>query len=264
MVRHSGRLLARYHDEWGQIEVIEEGGERSLYFGSEHRQSTLYPHAPTALALSYTRAMLASLLFVPDPARILLVGLGGGSLVRFLRHYLPDSELDIVELRPCVIDAARHWFDIDAGERLTITCGEGGEFMRQSAAERYDILLIDAYSANGMAPEVSSSDFFAACHATMRASAVLALNLWQGESELMHATLDNLKEHFDTSVQQLRMSGKDNLVVLAQRDGKLDSHDAQLSDRARHWQRRSGLNLGEWLQQMRQQQPRRWLHWLRR
>jgi len=56
--------------------------------------------APDTLELHYTRTMMSFLLFSPQPRRALMIGLGGGSIAKFMRRFMPDTQLTVVEIRP--------------------------------------------------------------------------------------------------------------------------------------------------------------------
>src|SRR5689334_14676453 len=83
------------------IEVSEEAGIRYLHFGSDWVQGAMRIKKPFALELQYTREMLACLLWRPHaewPRRVLLIGLGAGSLLKFLHRHCPAARLHVVEI----------------------------------------------------------------------------------------------------------------------------------------------------------------------
>jgi spermidine synthase len=94
------------------VEVNEKNGVRYLHLGSETIQSAMRRSRPNELELSYTRCMMAFLLFVPTPTRVVMIGLGGGSLARFVYHNLPETRITAVEISPQVVSAARQFFEL--------------------------------------------------------------------------------------------------------------------------------------------------------
>ena len=92
---YRGRKLCSVRDAGQLIEVFDDGKSRSLHFGTPARQSSMALDAPDRLQLPYTQAMMAFLLFQPQPEAVLMVGLGGGSMAKFLlRHERAVSALD--------------------------------------------------------------------------------------------------------------------------------------------------------------------------
>ena len=69
--------------------IGESAQERTLYFSLDNIQSRMRLDDPWALDLSYTRKVMSFLLFRAAPRRILMVGLGGGSLAKYCYRYLP-------------------------------------------------------------------------------------------------------------------------------------------------------------------------------
>ena len=71
--------------------AIDNGRRRSLHFSLAHVQSAMRIEEPFALELAYTRKMMAFRLFLPDPKRVLIIGLGGGSLAKYCYRHLPQT-----------------------------------------------------------------------------------------------------------------------------------------------------------------------------
>jgi spermidine synthase len=115
---HSERSLYR------EVLVYEDGSERCMCFTRQcriGRQSCIDVRHPERFALNYTRMMLGGMLFSsPDPKRVLLVGLGGGSIPTALREILPDARIDIVEIDPAVTRVARRFFDFKDDARIRV------------------------------------------------------------------------------------------------------------------------------------------------
>ncbi|WP_434516061.1 hypothetical protein AB6Q56_05290 [Dechloromonas sp. ARDL1] len=100
----AGELRAQLLDEsYPKPFVIDNGKSRFLYFNVRLMQSEMSLKAPNDLAIRYTQKMMAFLLFQPRPKRIALIGLGGGSLVKFCYHRMPGTHMTAVELDPEVI-----------------------------------------------------------------------------------------------------------------------------------------------------------------
>ena len=97
------RLFANWRmrkpaDAADAVHVSEKFGVRSLHIGSETIQSSMRIARPYDLELSYTRSMMAFLLFNERPGRVLMIGLGGGSLAKFIYHRLPWVTTEVVEV----------------------------------------------------------------------------------------------------------------------------------------------------------------------
>ena len=112
------------------VYVTERFGVRSLHIGSDTIQSSMRIARPNDLELAYTRSMMAFLLFNERPARLLMIGLGGGSLAKFVYHRMPQTATEVAEISPQVVAIARRLFQVPAAdERLTVRVCDGAEFV---------------------------------------------------------------------------------------------------------------------------------------
>jgi spermidine synthase len=170
---------------------------------------------PDHIELPYLRAMLVGLVFVPAPARILILGLGGGSLPRFLLQHYPDTVIEVVESRAAMVDVARDYFGLSDCAGLNIRIADGGEYLQQCLTEgqcRYDLVLVDVFDDQGLAPMVMRHDFFAALASLVNVGGVAAVNLWSGHEESFRAVMRLLKLYFPNGAYSLPVMGRGNVV----------------------------------------------------
>ena len=75
---------------------------------------------------------------------MLIVGLGGGAMVRFLTHHDPQVQIDAVEIDPAVVRLADQYFDVRSGGNVRVHTADAVAFM-ESTTDRYDLILMDAF-----------------------------------------------------------------------------------------------------------------------
>lgn len=148
-----------------------------LAFGPGTGQSRMLRWFPDRLLIDYTRTMLAALLHVPAPRDVGIVGLGGGSQVKFLHRHLPTARLEVCEIDPAVIALRREFRIPDDGPRLCIRQADAARLLPERPAA-YDLLLVDGYDASGLPPALSTADFYRSCRASLRPGGALAVNLY--------------------------------------------------------------------------------------
>lgn len=216
---YDGLVVHQSQSDDGMIEVVDLGDTRSMHFGTFPRQSSMSLKTPHTLELTYTEAMMACLLLNPNPKRILVVGLGGGSLVKFLLHHFPECEIDVIEYRQDVVNVAHQYFDVPADEqRLNIHVGDGYLFVQQRYYQddaSYDMLLVDAYDHIGMAASVGAQVFFDACAGVLSDSGVMSINLWGSDKPLFNQTMTRINQSFDGRSMILPVKDKGNVIGLA-------------------------------------------------
>lgn len=208
--------------------LAESSTATSLRFAGHQIQSQMWNHAPDALALDYTQTMMGFVLFHLAPPRIGMIGLGGGSLVKFCHRNLPDSAMEVVENSPLVMDL-RSIFQVPPDdERLVVHLADGADHMVR-ARNSYDVLLLDAYDRVGIPPPLATLRFYLQCRRALRANGVLVANIARGQAQGADP-IDRIAAVFGEQMLVVRDSEACNDVVFAW-VGELD--DAHLSDRGR-------------------------------
>jgi len=146
--RTAGQLEHEEVSAFSRIRVRRDGDVRALTFvrdnGEEAVQSRLDLTAPHTLMSSYARSMFASYFYQPHPRRVLVVGLGGGAMVRFLTHHEPQVHIDAVEIDPVVVRLADEYFGVRSGGNVRVHTADAVTFV-ESTADRYDLILMDAF-----------------------------------------------------------------------------------------------------------------------
>lgn len=79
------------------------------------------------------------------PARILLIGLGGGGLCMFLRKFLPKADITVVDIDDHMLQVATKWFGLVQDDRLKVTILDGLDYLKQcdEKGEKFDAILFD-------------------------------------------------------------------------------------------------------------------------
>ena len=206
-------------DEHVRPYVYDSLDSRSLHFSIGEIQSRMRLDAPDALDLDYTRTMMGWLLFKPQPARIAMIGLGGGSLAKFCHRHLSAAALLVVEINPHVI-ALRDTFQVPADSaRFRVLQGDGAAFVRDTD-ERFDVLMVDAFDADGMPAELGAPRFYDDAHDVLTPDGLLVVNLHAGHPHCP-VYVERIRRSFHG--QLLRVNDRDgsNAVIFASRGGPL-------------------------------------------
>jgi spermidine synthase len=243
MRKYQGEVIHQSHDQLGGIEVVEDSLNRSLHFGTDARQSSMLLRDPYQLSLSYTRAMCAALLFCEEPRRVLLLGLGGGSLAKFLLHHFPQCHIDAVEFRPEVHRVAQQHFALPEEPRLQVVYDDAGHFVRRhnSAEGDYDLMLVDAFLDHGIAYSVCGMSFFDACREQLSPDGVLSMNLWSDDRVHSSDFIEDMGLSFNNQVLRLPVEGKANVIGIATRQAAVKKQLRALDETAKRLEQRTTI-----------------------
>jgi spermidine synthase len=234
--------------------ILDDGRVRRLYFTLSFIQSAMRLKDPHALDLAYTRKMMAFLLFQPNPKRILLIGLGGGSLAKFCHRHLPRARVTAVEIDPTVI-AMSGQFGVAPDERLAIVQADAADYLPTAQADT-DVLLLDGFDRHGIAPSLGNPAFFDAARRRLRPHGLLVANL-AGAEDVWRPHLAMLRDAFQERVILVRVGGGDNHIVFAFADPNFPPPWPLLEKTAQGLQRRHGLDYPEFLRKLKRAATRR-------
>ncbi len=219
MNRASGKLVHRQHWNNHLVEIFDKSGIRSLYFGGNILQSSMSLTIPCRLVLSYTEFMMGTLLFNPCPSSILIVGVGAGSLLRYLYHHFPESHIDGVDNAALVFELADTYFNLPHSKNIHLACCDGHDFL-STGNRQYDLILIDAFDQEGMAPSIYCDHFFKQCRKCLVTKGLISLNLWSGKETRMHQVQTDLKQYFE-SIITLPVPNRGNIICIGAREENL-------------------------------------------
>jgi spermidine synthase len=229
--------------------IVDCANERHLQFSPEALQSRMRLDDPYALIAPYTRQMMSFLLFNPDPARILMIGLGGGSLAKFCYRHLPNTQITVVEIDARVI-ALRDSFYIPADDqRFRVIHDDGANYLA-AAADPVDVILVDAYDEGGVAPSLASTNFFRDVSRNLTSDGVLVMNL-HGEPADFATHLQEVRASFSQRALLVSVASNDNALLCAFGKDATPPAAIQLFLRARYLQSKLKLHFRNYLQRLR-------------
>lgn len=194
------------------VDVSELDGVRALHLGSSTIQSAMRIRDPFALELAYTRGMMCFLLFHDHVKEMLTIGLGGGSIPKYVHAYCPNIVSKVIEINPRIIQVARNQFSVPENDaQLEIIEGDGLQYLAEHE-DATDVLMIDAFDSNGIPPNFCSQDFFDQCARTLRDDGILAINLW-GSDKNFDVYLQRIEHSFDGKALMLPTGKPGNIAV---------------------------------------------------
>ena len=193
---------------------------------------------PWDLELAYTRAMMAYLLFHDSPDRVWMIGLGGGSLAKFIRKFRPQTQITAVEIDERIIATARAHFELPPDdESLQVVHGDGAAYVAGHPAST-DVILLDGFDHGNQVEALATEAFYAACRRALRPQGVLVVNLWGRDTQFTNY-FERLLRAFDGEVGWLSVMGKTNVVVFAFAEPgaweKLSVSGPQLTELTQHY-----------------------------
>ena len=230
------------------IAVSDARGVRSLHVGGEAIQSSMKIGDPFALALDYTRCMMAFLLFHPEPREALMIGLGGGSLAKFFHRRLRATRVHVVELDARIVAMARSRFALPQDDaRLAVEIGDGAEAL---FPECCDLLIVDAYHDEAHVPKLATGEFYDAAYLALQAKGTLVVNFMDDDRDF-DRNLQRIERAFGGAVIAFRSLRDPNIVVIGLKGAPPAIGWRDLRSRAVALERTYGLPFPRYVERLR-------------
>lgn len=241
------KVLYEKASAFGTIVVTEDDvGLRTLRFAKGGaRQSVVKPGDPEYLALHYAPVMLSVLALAEEPRRILIVGLGGGTLAMFLRKHYPDAVIDVVDIDPEVVYVAQEFFGFREDSRMRAHVADGRQFIEKTS-QPYDVIFLDAFGSDSVPQHLTTQEFLRAVRRAVKPDGSVAGNLWsRGYNPLYDSMVRTYQEVFDELfILDVRDAGNKILLALP-RQQPLSRDELTLKARNVSATKRFRFDLGE-------------------
>ena len=204
---------------------------------------------PFSLELDYTREMMVPLLMRDRdwPRRVLQIGLGAGSVTKFLYRHRPQATLTVIEIDRRVEAAARQFFKLpDDPERIDIRHADGADFMI-GTTQNYDLILVDGFDADARAGRLDTLPFYLDCRARLARDGLLCVNLLSRRKDFRQS-VTRLETAFDGHAIAFPSCDSGNAIALGTdtvtcpQSGTPPTID-DLKDAAARLKQDTGLNL---------------------
>lgn len=210
------KLFNRNLQYFPEASISEMDGIRALHLDSDVMQSAMNIKNPPQLVLSYCVAMVSWLLFAKNVRHITHIGLGGGSIVRWIANFFPEIKQLAVEINPQVISIARTMFELpfeDNDGFFHIEQADGIEFVRM-LNNSTDVILVDCFDGIQIIEEMLEQPFLNDCYNALTNYGMLVCNLWSKDKRYQKF-VSQIENVFNNRVLEIPATTHGNVAVLA-------------------------------------------------
>jgi spermidine synthase len=211
--RPNGRL-AHIETEYNDVFITKRQNQLVMSFqvkGWDYTESVANLLDPDDLPLRYAQVMTIATIYPETPRKVLMLGLGGGSISTYLGRFMPEALITTVEIDPGVITAAKTYFGLRETERMRYRAGDGRVFLTRSS-ELYDLILLDAYRGGYVPFHLLTREFYALVKARLAPGGAAAFNVHDG-TKLYASTVKTLGEVFPAL--DLYPTGRGEVIAVA-------------------------------------------------
>jgi len=236
------------------VDISEINGVRALHLGSSTVQSAMRIRDPFALELTYTRAIMCFLLFHSNIKHMLTIGLGGGSVAKYVYANCPEIVGEVVEINPRIVQVARNQFHLpNDDERFRVIEGDGLVYLAEHI-DATDVLLIDAFDRNGIPPDFCNQHFFDQCANTIKDDGLFVINLW-GSDKNFEVYLRRIEQTFDGKALVLPTGKPGNIAVFGFKQEPTDLRLNSLRERAKLLEKKHKIEFMQFIEKLTDHNP---------
>lgn len=207
------------------ISVIEDSAKKERYIINNRRdliQGGMSTEAPDRLILEYTRMAFISLVYLGrDPRSVLFVGLGAGSMPRYLQRFWPDAEIDIVEIDPDIVDVAKKYFRFSETAKLKVHVNDGRVFLKRNP-KKYDIIFLDAYQGGEIPFHLTTVEFLREVKGRLNKDGVAVSNILAAGSNRFFDSMVVTHDEVFPLLHIFKARGSANFIFVATPAANLD------------------------------------------
>lgn len=189
---------------------------------SDSNQSCKDLSQPKRMVFAYAQMSMAALLFNPTPKRILIVGLGGGTLPMALRELVPTATIETVEIDPAVVRVATDFFDYRSDEKNLIITEDARVYGKRAKIRglRYDLIILDAFNGDYIPEHLMTMEYLQEMRELLTPDGTLVANTFS-TSNLYHHESNSYRQVFGDFINYRRKDTGNRVVLIpqAQRDG---------------------------------------------
>ncbi len=200
MLQHGDGQIAHIETEYNNLFIDKHGsllGLSSMFKGRpDYVESIADLKDPDALPVSYNRTIAVALTYPPAAKRILMIGMGAGSISTYLGRAMPDTQIDVVELDPGVIAAGEKYFGLRQTDKVRFIDSDGRVYLNRHK-DQYDLILLDAFRELGIPFHMLTKEFYALVKDHLAPGGAVASNV-AANTKLYVSTLMTLRAVFPT------------------------------------------------------------------
>jgi spermidine synthase len=214
MLERADGRLAHIETAYNDVFITKRRHQLVMSFqlkGWDYTESVSNLLDPDDLPLRYAQVMTIATIYPQRARKILMLGLGGGSISTYLGRFMPQAAITTVEIDPGVITAAKTYFGLRETERMRYRAGDGRVFLNRND-ELYDLILLDAYRGGYVPFHLLTREFYTLVKQRLAPGGAAAFNIHDG-SKLYASTVKTLGEVF--AALDLYPSGVGEVIAVA-------------------------------------------------
>jgi spermidine synthase len=219
LAQNGTRVIHQERSLYRNILVTEDSTRRCMRFTitdrSGQNQSCRDLNDHDKLVFPYAKMVLSSLMVQDNPQRILILGLGGGTLIHTFNQLFPAAEIISIEIDEAVVRVAKDYFDFVEDARNKVERIDGRVYVKRAGlrGEKFDLVILDAFNGEYIPEHLMSQEFLEEVKLLLPERGVVVANTFS-TSRLYDAESATYASVFG-ELYNIRQFGTGNRVLIA-------------------------------------------------
>ncbi|WP_397361874.1 spermidine synthase [Paenibacillus sp.] len=156
----------------------EKGAFRVMQFSNHAIQGAMDLNHPERIVFEYPRAIIHLMeCNAPSFEDVFLIGHGIGTIA----GHFPEKRFKVAELDSEVVELSRRCFGYSQDN---VMIGDGRQILEGEEPQKYDYIILDAFTAAGTPRHLISREFFSIAHSKLNSEGYILMNLMgKGEND---------------------------------------------------------------------------------
>ncbi len=215
----SAKIIHKERSAYRNVVITEKRNIRCMSFESRKKsvsnQACINLKDKEKLVFEYAHSVLVGLAYKPMPERILIIGLGGGSLAKAFSTLLPDTEVISVEIDSAVAKLARQYFDYIESDKVKTSVMDGRVYIKRALRKQqfFDWIILDAFNGDYIPEHLLTVEFLTEVKNLLKPEGLLSANTFN-RSKLYDYESVTYQKVFE-ELRVLKSPSKGNRVIFA-------------------------------------------------
>ena len=216
-IREMSELVFSARTRYSNVYINQHENELHLKFDADSRavQSVIDINQPYSINMENLQYLMGILMFIPPPERILILGIGGGTMVHFFRHHFPDCDITGVDMDEELIDIAhQHLMLPPASDNTHYIYQDAQQFITETG-QQFDLVVVDIFDGSESPNWIKTLQTAQQLSTMLTIKGAIAYNLLvESDKEFAHFYAQ-LREQFNQQTLCLESDENENILVYA-------------------------------------------------
>ncbi len=212
------------------IVITEDAENRCMRFENRSQRITnqgcINLEKPKQIVFEYVKNILLGYAVNPQPKRILIIGLGGGTLANVMHEITPSAEIINVDIDPVVVKLAKKYFNYQENNQVKTEIKDGRVFIKRALLDekKFDWIVLDAFNGDYIPEHLMTREFLMEVKSLLSDTGFITANTFSNSVlyDYESATYQNVF----TQLQTLKSPNRGNRVIFARNSRNFDEFPA--------------------------------------